>query len=219
MKEPKRQSKTCQSVTVAAGSEIPLALRKCKLSKVGLTFDASLTISEWRAIGSQLNQVSGSLNWFLGDWFNAGAKFTKSIESGDQDLTAREIGEICGLEAQTIWNCAAICRSVETSRRREELSYSHHVEVAGMTPPEQDKWLERAIECGWSVADMRAAIGGRETEGKASAFSFVPQRMVMDCVRWFRVEMRSAPIDKWPIERRNALREEFKPLIEILNAL
>lgn len=49
-------------------------------------------------------------------------------------------------EAQTLLNRAAVSRSVEPSRRREDLSWSHHEAVSGLEPDMQTHWLAKAAE-------------------------------------------------------------------------
>jgi hypothetical protein len=42
---------------------------------------------------------------------------------------------------QTCMNAAGVCRAFETSRRREDLSFQHHAEVASLAPAEADALL------------------------------------------------------------------------------
>lgn len=58
-------------------------------------------------------------------------------------------------------NCAAVSRSFETSRRREVLSYSHHVEVASLPPDEADELLDKAEREGLSTREVRRNNAGR----------------------------------------------------------
>ena len=47
-----------------------------------------------------------------------------------------------GPDFQTCANAAAVSRKVETSRRRDVLTFNHHAEVAGVLPSEADALLE-----------------------------------------------------------------------------
>jgi hypothetical protein len=64
----------------------------------------------------------------------------KSKEYG----TGRESAEKIGVEYQTCRNLAWVAGEVELSRRRDNLSFSHHAEIADLPPAKQDKWLARA---------------------------------------------------------------------------
>jgi hypothetical protein len=51
-----------------------------------------------------------------------------------------------GPDFQTCANAASVCRSFETSRRRELLSFRHHAEVAALPPDEADALLDWCAE-------------------------------------------------------------------------
>lgn len=58
----------------------------------------------------------------------------------------------------------------ELSRRRDNLSWSHHREVGGLEPDQQDELLDKAESEDWSIRDMRRAgpgAEGRETSRAA----------------------------------------------------
>lgn len=52
------------------------------------------------------------------------------------------------------------------SRRRDNLTWTHHYEVAPLEPAEQDRLLALAEEKGWSVRELRKAT--REPAGDDS---------------------------------------------------
>lgn len=51
-----------------------------------------------------------------------------------------------------------VAERVRPSRRRENLSFSHHEEVAPLEPPQQRTLLARAEKEGWSHRELREAI-------------------------------------------------------------
>jgi hypothetical protein len=58
--------------------------------------------------------------------------------------TAAAAHGIFGRGFQTLMNAASVCRSFETSRRREALTFTHHLEVAALPPKEADMLLDKA---------------------------------------------------------------------------
>jgi hypothetical protein len=52
-------------------------------------------------------------------------------------------------------NMAYVASRVPTSRRRENLSWSHHAELAPLNAEEQEYWLERALLDRMSVHCLR----------------------------------------------------------------
>src|SRR5690606_10905108 len=76
----------------------------------------------------------------------------------------RRYGEACsqaaevGYATQTLYNAASIASRIEISRRRENLSFSHHAEVAYLERDEQETLLDKAEENGWTRNDLRQAV-------------------------------------------------------------
>lgn len=120
------------------------------LTRVGLRFPLQLTFDEWERTGRQIVGLVNSSVWCLGDWVVYGEK-----EYVDR---YRRAIEAVGLDYQTLRNYAWVARKFEPSRRRERLSFQHHAEVAALPPAEQDEWLDRAEERGWSRSQLRRKI-------------------------------------------------------------
>jgi hypothetical protein len=107
------------------------------------------TFDEWLELGRNLASANKTLNWWIGDWWAAG-----SHRYGERARVAAE--GIFGREFQTLRNFASVCRSFETSRRRDTLSFNHHEAVASLEPAKADELLERAERDNWTVRDIRA---------------------------------------------------------------
>lgn len=121
------------------------------LSPVGLALPKGLSFQEWEHVGDTLKTIRDSaLRWWWGDWLNYGEH--NYGEKYSQPLAASDYG-YGGLR-----NAAWVCGRIELSRRRDNLSFSHHQEVAPLTPDEQDTWLEDAASNRWSVHTLREMI-------------------------------------------------------------
>lgn len=122
----------------------------------GMIFLGFETFEEWNAIGQYLQRAAGSINWWLGDWMNRGeARFGE---------TYAQAIELSGLAYQTLGNIKWVARAIPFSRRREELSWKHHCEVASLEEPEQDEWLALAAEQEWSANTLRKEIKAEKAE-------------------------------------------------------
>lgn len=55
-----------------------------------------------------------------------------------------ELEEITGLDRSTLWNYKSVAANVDSSLRNEDLGFSHHREVASLTPEKQTEFLNRA---------------------------------------------------------------------------
>jgi hypothetical protein len=59
---------------------------------------------------------------------------------------------------QSLMNMAYVASRFEVSRRRPGLSFSHHAELAGLAPEDQELWLDRAEAGGLSVRKLRSEL-------------------------------------------------------------
>jgi hypothetical protein len=116
---------------------------------LALSLPKEQTFDEWLELGRNLASANKTLNWWIGDWWAAG-----SHRYGERARVAAE--GIFGREFQTLRNFASVCRSFETSRRRDTLSFNHHEAVASLEPAKADELLERAERDNWTVRDIRA---------------------------------------------------------------
>jgi hypothetical protein len=144
-------------VTVIAQDGQPLIF-----PQKGLQIPRRLSFEKWIAIGQQLSSVTTSTSWCLGDWLAYGeAAFTGRY---------RAAIERTSLEYQTLRNYAWVAKRFALSRRRDNLSFAHHAEVAALPEPEQEYWLNKADELSWSRnqlrANLRSSLKEREVAGR-----------------------------------------------------
>jgi hypothetical protein len=105
---------------------------------------------EWAAAGRRIGAVGRSIQWLLGDWITYGnAKF------GERYARA---SKITGYDSQTLMNMVYVASRFSISRRRENLSWSHHEALAALPAEEQEHWLNEAVTRRWSVADLRIML-------------------------------------------------------------
>lgn len=194
-----------------------LEMAKCKLSRVGLMFpkEQDLSYAEWLSIGRQLHDVGDGVSWWIGDWVNYGENHIWGDGYADaMKMFDRAYG--------TIANAASIARKIEFSRRRENLTFAHHAEVASLEPKKQDKWLRKAEENQWSHTDLRKEIradGAEWAEPQGKPFGFIFSKWATDGLRWFRREAEKTPVEEWSPERREAVKKDLRPLVEFYERL
>lgn len=150
----------------------------------GLVDDVSLDLSgvddltpeRWRLLGVFLGGLGRRVNWYVGDWVNWGedslvvrdddgavvasgeeAVIQVGVEGSNHDRYS-EAERVTGLDHGTLLNISSICRKVAKARRRKELGFWIHAEVAPLDPEDQVQWLQRAIDEGWNRAALRDAI-------------------------------------------------------------
>ncbi|MEV4380639.1 LmbU family transcriptional regulator [Streptosporangium sp. NPDC049644] len=130
--------------------------------RTGLQFPTQIPFANWESIGRQLSLIADSSAWWLGDWLVYGEK-----QYADRYRTAIER---TSLDYQTLRNYAWVARRFGLPRRRDKLSFAHHAEVAALSAPEQDLWLQRAEQHAWSRnrlrKELRQAAALRNGEGE-----------------------------------------------------
>jgi hypothetical protein len=133
------------------------------IDEVSLTLtDPDLPFDTWLAILRALGVVDRASRWHIGDALNFGEALYGEISAQAVEATPSErydeMQRITGMDRQTLMNIASICRRVAKSRRRRELGFWIHAEVAKLEPDEQVRWLEETVSKGWHRAELKQAI-------------------------------------------------------------
>jgi hypothetical protein len=123
---------------------------KAELSPTAWRPTGEMAYEEWLRVGGRLGVAGRSVGWWLGDWLRYGTarygtKYTAALR-------------VTGYDRQTLMNMVYVATRFEVSRRRENLSWSHHAELAGLEVCEQERWLERAIADRFSVRELRLEL-------------------------------------------------------------
>jgi len=124
--------------------------RPVRPTATGICFDPLLTFESWSAIGARIAGHANASAWWLGDWITFGRmkygrRYTEAIST-------------TGLDYQTLRNYACVARRFEPSRRRADLSFQHHAELAALPDALQDSWLAQAAAGHWSKAELRRRV-------------------------------------------------------------
>jgi hypothetical protein len=127
-----------------------VAFRMVATNRTTLSLPADTPYEHWKHVGQQIFLVCDSAAWWIGDWLIFGREKYP-------DRYRRTIEET-SLDYQTLRNYAWIAGRFVVSRRRDTLSFQHHVDVAGLPEDEQDLWLARAESAGWSRNELRRQL-------------------------------------------------------------
>ena len=116
----------------------------------GFRARAGLTFDEWISAGRQISRISTATAWWVGDWLVYGERSYGS--------RYRAALEVTSFDYKTLRNYAWVARRFPLSRRRDALSFQHHAEVAALSEPEQDLWLDRAEASHWTRNELRRQL-------------------------------------------------------------
>ncbi len=126
-------------------------LGRCRPAGISLHLPDDLTLDEWLEIGRQLARGANGFAWWIADWAWHGRR------RAEWGTTYAEMIDATGLDYDTVQRYAYVAGRVE-GRRREQLSFAHHAEVAPLIPAEQVEWLDRAESEGWTRSELRDAL-------------------------------------------------------------
>jgi hypothetical protein len=135
---------------VASNANLGTQGSRATLSDVSWRAGDDMSLSEWLAYGRRLGLMGRSAGWWIGDWLSYG-----NHAFGERYVRA---SRITGYDAQTLMNMAYVASRFEVSRRRGELSWSHHAEIAALESEEQEYWLTRAETDRLSVRCLRECV-------------------------------------------------------------
>jgi hypothetical protein len=135
-----------------------------------------LSIESWRMLGEHICVINNSSAWWIGDW----------LIYGEEKYPHRYRDALKGtaLDYQTLKNYAWVARKFAPPRRRAQLSFQHHVEVAALPECEQDRWLDVAEELHWSKDKLRKAIRAELTPPEAATAAEITSEHEL-CIRLY----------------------------------
>ena len=105
-------------------------------------------------IGQNLQSVSRSVMWWIGDWLRFG--------DGKWGETSAQAVEDTGRGEDTLRAAKWVAEKFENVRRRTDCSWSHHREVAALPPAEADELLSLAESENLSTRGLRAEVSRRK---------------------------------------------------------
>lgn len=120
----------------------------------GLFLPPDLSYERYESLCVMLGTLHHLNGWLIGDALNFGA----DAYAEDKYVQA---ATLFGLSEQTLMNYASIARRIppgKGSRRRLNVSFSIHGEVASLPPPDQKRWLETAAQEKLTKAEVRSRI-------------------------------------------------------------
>jgi len=113
-----------------------------------------MTFKEWEDEIKAVTRDRWQTAWKLGALLNYGEREYGEMYAQALDHTHYEYS--------TVRKFKYVEARFPKGRRRNNLSWSHHAEVASLPPKEADKLLDSAEKFHWSRADLRAHLPGKD---------------------------------------------------------
>lgn len=125
-----------------------------RFTRIGVKITTDPTYEEWYGALKQVAAYDGAIQWWIGDLAAADGRVINGVKSDAYDQLEKETGLVYG----TIKNCKMVAQAVDLSYRNDRLSFTHHMAVAPLQPEDQKRWLQKAVDEGLTVAQLRRAI-------------------------------------------------------------
>lgn len=139
------------TTTAVAETFADLAIPGVEVSDVGLSvLDPSLPFESYERLFDVAGRVGDAARWWVGDLLLFGDR--RYGEPYAQVLSGARVSE------RQVSRYRWVCERVARSRRRGNLSFSHHEEVAPLEPAAQIRLLDQATARGWTVRELREHV-------------------------------------------------------------
>jgi len=129
-----------------------------KYDGLALKCQRKLNIEEFQYVLDLLYDTWERSQFYLGDLLNYAENMLGEVYAQLLDSTKYKL--------KTLQNMKYVANNILPASRWEELSFSHHAEVAKLEPGLQFSWLQQAHEQQMSVSELRKAIKGEPAEKK-----------------------------------------------------
>ena len=204
--------------TLLTTAENAVQIPGVRATRIGLEIDESLTPEAASTVFACLEHITGCSNWLWGD-----ALAFAQRQWGNQYVSSKykAASEATALAIPTLKLAKFTAERIPMARRRRELTFTHHAEIAHAFPDEaeQDRWLDRAIAEEMTAIALRKAIRVSKQEifeePNKEAGKYKPVEALMTLVDWFRKQDPA----QWPDEQREAWRDDLEPIVEFFHQL
>lgn len=113
-------------------------------TNTGLVIPEGIGEEQFFDYGSKLAKADKTLQWYIGDWYNA-------IPWGDKKAACEKVG----LNYKMANNYGRICQAYKNPQRCGFLTFHHHQVVAALPEPQRLPLLQQAAEKHWSTTVLR----------------------------------------------------------------
>lgn len=130
------------------------------LTETSYTLPDGLNLGQWLAIGETLQRMERSVMWWIGDWWRYGQRRYGEMAS---QASKDHVKDVTGYTYNTVRRAADVAASFESARRRADVPFAYHQEVAALPVVEAEALLDEVERTGMKRADLRERVKERQT--------------------------------------------------------
>jgi hypothetical protein len=129
-----------------------LIISSYKFHALGVEPIGNPTFEDWESAFSFAKKSEQSVQFWVGDLIN-------SIESSRYSDKYSQALDATEYSLGSLQNNKYVASKVPLENRRPELSFEAHKAVAPLSPEKQKEYLDKAVENGWTIKELRQEIG------------------------------------------------------------
>jgi N6-adenosine-specific RNA methylase IME4 len=167
----------------------PLELRALT-GEISLNLPPDLPFEQWLAYGEKLRAFHHRLGWLIGDWLCYGEQ-----AYGEK---YRHAAAMLGWDYGSLANVAWVVKKFQISCRHEDLSFTHHQEVAALESADAERLLQKAEDERWSVKQLRAEVQELRRTKVVEKLKSIESARMKETIGLFDVIVIDPP---WPMEK------------------
>lgn len=130
------------------------------LTETSYTLPEGLNLGQWLAIGETLQRMERSVMWWLGDWWRYGTRHYGEYAS---QASRDAVKDVTGYTYNTVRRAADVANAFESARRRADVPFAYHQEVAALPAEDAEALLDEVEQTGMKRADLRDKVKERQT--------------------------------------------------------
>ena len=103
-----------------------------------------------KSMGETLIRIDSAIQWWVGDWLNAG-------ERNYHERYAQAISET-GAAIQTLMDYKWVANAIKISLRKENVSFTVHKHIASLPPEKHAEAIRQAAAEKWTTREARSKV-------------------------------------------------------------
>jgi hypothetical protein len=146
------------SKEIAKIGVVELSIPGVEITDTELRMPDNIAWDDYTRLAHFIDPVSDAWQWWAADYVAKG-------EQVFSQLYPQAITLFKKIQPSTLKSYASVSRKVPPSRRRNDLTFSHHRAVTKLKAAEQRQMLKRAAEGNWSAKELAKQVNGGGESG------------------------------------------------------
>lgn len=189
---------TANALAAPTPESLSPVLAQCEFYQTGVVIPEYMPFDDWLTLMQRISAIQKSAMWWLGD----------ALKFGEDKYGERyaQVSEATEYSASTLDVAALVAKKFPPERRKDNVGWSHHLEVIGLPDKDQDSLLSQAAVENWSTRALRNNVRVRRVElqdtdsaefSRAARFAYAEWQDVASTLRRYA--------EKYPIVGKSVL--------------